>query len=186
MKFNDYYPTVLREIEETLGEIDQTKITYFLKQIMDAQRVFIVGVGRTGLVMRCFAMRLMHLGIKVQILGDITTTAISKNDLLLIGSGSGETSSLLSIAKKANNLGAKTYLVTINPDSSIGTLVQTCLKIPAPSPKLSHKHEKTSIQPMGSLFEQTLLLTLECIAGMIMQEKKMDSDSMFMNHANLE
>ena len=105
MKFNDYYPTVLREIEETLGEIDQTKITYFLKQIMDAQRVFIVGVGRTGLIMRCFAMRLMHLGIEVQIIGDITTTAVGKNDLLLIGSGSGETGSILSIARKAHNLG---------------------------------------------------------------------------------
>ena len=186
MNFNDYYPTVLREIKKTLGDIDQKNITSLINQIMDAPRIFIAGVGRTGLVMRCFAMRLMHLGFKVQILGDITTTAISKNDLLLIGSGSGETGSLLSIAKKANNLGVKTYLITINPDSSIGKLTQECLKIPAPSPKLRHKHEKASIQPMGSLFEQTLLLTLECIAGMIMQEKKLNSDSMFVNHANLE
>ena len=186
MKFNDYSSIVLKEIEETLGDIDQTNITYLMKQIMDAPRIFIAGVGRTGLVMRCFAMRLMHLGIKVQILGDITTTAISKNDLLLIGSGSGETSSLLSIAKKAQNLGVKTYLVTINPDSRIGDLAQACLKIQAPSPKLSQKHEKSSIQPMGSLFEQTLLLTLECISVMIMQEKKLDSERMFVNHANLE
>ena len=186
MKFNDYYPTVLREIKETLGEIDQANITYFLKQIMDAQRIFIAGVGRTGMVMRCFAMRLMHLGIEVQIIGDITTTAVGKNDLLLIGSGSGETGSILSIARKAHNLGVHILLITINPDSSIGDLAQACLKIPAPSPKLSQKHEKSSIQPMGSLFEQALLLTLECIAGMIMQEKKLDSDSMFLNHANLE
>ena len=186
MKFNDYYPTVLREIEETLGEIDQTKITYFLKQIMDAQRIFIAGVGRTGLVMRCFAMRLMHLGIKVQILGDITTTAVSKNDLLLIGSGSGETGSLVSIATKAHNLGVHILLITINPDSSIGNMAQECLKIPAPSPKLTHKQDKTSIQPMGSLFEQSLLITLDCIVGMLKQEKNLDADSMFMNHANLE
>ena len=186
MKFNDYYPTVLREIKETLGEIDQANIQYFLKQIMDAQRIFIAGVGRTGMVMRCFAMRLMHLGIKVQIIGDITTTAVGKNDLLLIGSGSGETGSILSIARKAHNLGVQILLITINPDSSIGDLAQACLKIPAPSPKLSQKHEKASIQPMGSLFEQTLLLTLECIAGMIMHEKRLDSDSMFVNHANLE
>ena len=157
-----------------------------MKQIMDAPRIFIAGVGRTGLVMRCFAMRLMHLGIKVQILGDITTTAISKNDLLLIGSGSGETGSLVSIATKAHKLGVRILLITINPDSSIGNMAQECLKIPAPSPKLTHKQDKTSIQPMGSLFEQTLLLTLECIAGMIMQEKNIDADSMFMNHANLE
>ena len=186
MKFNDYYPTVLREIKETLGEIDQANITYFLKQIMDAQRIFIAGVGRTGMVMRCFAMRLMHLGIKVQIIGDITTTAVGKNDLLLIGSGSGETGSILSVARKAHNLGVHILLITINPESSIGDLAHACLKIPAPSPKLSQKHKKSSIQPMGSLFEQTLLLTLECIAGMIMQEKKLDSDNMFLNHANLE
>ena len=186
MKFNDYYPTVLREIKETLGEIDQANITYFLKKIMDAQRIFIAGVGRTGMVMRCFAMRLMHLGIKVQIIGDITTTAVGKNDLLLIGSGSGETGSILSIARKAQNLGVHILLITINPDSSIGDLAQACLKISSPSPKLNQKQEKSSIQPMGSLFEQTLLLTLECIAGMIMQEKKLDSDSMFVNHANLE
>ena len=186
MNINDYSSTVLREIKETFEEIDQSNITYFLKQIIDAKRIFIAGVGRTGLVMRCFAMRLMHLGIKVQIIGDITTTAVGKNDLLIIGSGSGETSSLVSIARKANNLGVHILLITINPDSSIGDLAQACLKIPAPSPKLSQKHEKSSIQPMGSLFEQTLLLTLECIAGMIMQEKKLDSESMFMNHANLE
>ena len=186
MKFNDHYQTVLREIEETLGEIDQTKITYFLKQIMDAQRVFIVGVGRTGLVMRCFAMRLMHLGIKVQILGDITTTAVSKNDLLLIGSGSGETGSLVSIATKAHNLGVHILLITINPDSSIGNMAQECLKIPAPSPKLTHKQDKTSIQPMGSLFEQSLLLTLDCLAGLLMHNKEMDSERLFLYHANLE
>ena len=186
MKFNDYSSIVFKEIEETLGDIDQTNITYLMKQIMDAPRIFIAGVGRTGLVMRCFAMRLMHLGIKVQILGEITTTAVSKNDLLLIGSGSGETGSLVSIATKAHNLGVHILLITINPDSSIGKMAQECLKIPAPSPKLTQKQDKTSIQPMGSLFEQSLLITLDCIVGMLKQEKNLDADRMFMNHANLE
>ena len=186
MKFNDYYPAVLKEIEETLGEIDETIISNFALQILDAPRIFIAGVGRTGLVMRCFAMRLMHLGIEVQILGDITTTAVSKNDLLLIGSGSGETDSLLSLAKKANNIGVHILLISIDPDSSIGKLAQECLKIPAPSPKLTHKQEMTSIQPMGSLFEQSLLLTLDCLAGLLMHKKGMDSESLFLYHANLE
>ena len=186
MKFNDYYPAVLKEIEETLGEIDETIISNFALQILDAPRIFIAGVGRTGLVMRCFAMRLMHLGIEVQILRDITTTAVSKNDLLLIGSGSGETDSLLSLAKKANNIGVHILLVSIDPDSSIGNLAQECLKIPAPSPKLTHKQEMTSIQPMGSLFEQSLLLTLDCLAVLLMHKKGMDSESLFMYHANLE
>ena len=186
MKFNDYSSIVFKEIEETLGDIDQTNITYLMKQIMDAPRVFIAGVGRTGLVMRCFAMRLMHLGIKVQILGDITTTAISKNDLLLIGSGSGETDSLLSLAKKANNIGVHILLFSIDPDSSIGKLAQECLKIPAPSPKLTNKQEMTSIQPMGNLFEQSLLLTLDCLAVLLMHNKGMESESLLLYHSKLE
>ena len=129
MKFNDYYPAVLKEIEETLGEIDETIISNFALQILDAPRIFIAGVGRTGLVMRCFAMRLMHLGIEVQILGDITTTAVSKNDLLLLGSGSGETGSLLSLAKKANNIGVHILLISIDPDSSIGKLAHDLILI---------------------------------------------------------
>ena len=186
MKFNDYYPAVLKEIEETLGEVDETIISNFALQILDAPRIFIAGVGRTGLVMRCFAMRLMHLGIEVQILGDITTTAVSRNDLLLIGSGSGKTDSLLSLAKKANNIGIHILLFSIDPDSSIGKLAQECLKIPAPSPKLTHKQEMTSIQPMGSLFVQSLLLTLDCLVGLLMLKKGMDSESLFLYHANLE
>ena len=158
MKFNDYYPTVLREIKETLGEIDQANITYFLKQLMDAQRIFIAGVGRTGMVMRCFAMRLMHLGIKVQIIGDITTTAVGKNDLLLIGSGSGETGSILSIARKAHNLGDHILLITINPDSSIGDLAQACLKIPAPSPKLSQNPKNLQSNPWGAFLSKLYFL----------------------------
>ena len=158
MKFNDYYPTVLREIKETLGEIDQANIIYFLRQIMDAQRIFITGVGRTGMIMRCFAMRLMHLGINVQIIGDITTTAVGKNDLLLIGSGSGETGSILSIARKAHNLGVHILLITINPDSSIGNLAQACLKIPAPSPKLSQNTKNLQFNPWGPFLSKLYFL----------------------------
>ena len=186
MKFNDYYPTVLKEIEDTLGQVDETTISNFANYMLEAPRIFVAGVGRTGLVMRCFAMRLMHLDIEVQILGDITTTAVSRNDLLLIGSGSGETGSLLSIAKKANNLGVHIILISIDPNSSIGKLSQECLKIPAPSPKLAHKQALTSVQLMGSLFEQSLLLTLDSLVGLIMHEKGMDSESIFLNHANLE
>lgn len=186
MKFNDYYPTVLKEIEDTLVQVDETTISNFAYHMLEAPRIFVAGVGRTGLVMRCFAMRLMHLGIEVQILGDITTTAVSQNDLLLIGSGSGKTDSLLSLAKKANNIGVHILLISINPDSSIGKLAQECLKIPAPSPKLTHKQKMTSIQPMGSLFEQSLFLTLDCLAGLLMHEKGMNSESLFLNHANLE
>ena len=65
-------------------------------------------------------------------------------------------------------------------------LAQECLKIPAPSPKLTHKQEMISIQPMGNLFEQSLLFTLDCLAGLLMHKKGMDSESLFLYHANLE
>ncbi|HIL16037.1 MAG TPA: SIS domain-containing protein [Deltaproteobacteria bacterium] len=186
MNFADYSSTVLKEIEQTLKQVDGSRLSEFSVQLWQSPKVFVAGAGRTGLVMRCFAMRLMHLGLYVQILGDTLTGAMKKEDCLLIGSGSGETPSLVSIAEKAQELGVRIVLFGLNPDSSIGKLASDCLRIPAPSPKLNHAAACHSIQPMGSLFEQSLLLTLDSLVGVMMHQKGMNSKSMFLNHANVE
>ena len=58
-------------------------------------------------------MRLMHMGKQVYVVGEIVTPSIQQGDLLLIVSGSGETESLVAMAKKAKRLGATIATVTI-------------------------------------------------------------------------
>ena len=56
-----------------------------------APRVFVLGAGRSGLALRMTAMRLMHLGLDVHVVGEVTTPAIERGDLLVTASGSGTT-----------------------------------------------------------------------------------------------
>ena len=155
-----------------------------MNQMVSNQRIFVAGAGRTGLVMRSFAMRLMHLGFRVHIIGDTTTPSIDEKDILLIGSGSGNTSSLVSISKNAKEIGVSTILFTIDSSSIIGRIASINICIPAPPPK--RETNNYSVQPMGSLFEQSLMIVLDTLICMLMLRKKIDSKTMFKNHANLE
>jgi 6-phospho-3-hexuloisomerase len=103
-----------------------------------------------------------------------------------VGSGSGETLSLVSIVEKAKNLGVKIILFTIHDLSTIAKQASRIIQITAPSPKLQKSNNLDSIQPMGSLFEQSLLITLETIVVLFMERLSIDSKMMFKNHANLE
>lgn len=178
--------TILEELEYTLGKINGKDAEAFAKMAQEAPRVFLAGCGRSGLMVRAFAMRAMHLGKTVYMLGDVTTPSIHANDLLVIASGSGETESLVSHAKKAEKLGAKVATVTIYPQASIGKMADCVVQIDAPTSKSDQISDTPSIQPMGSLFEQSLLLFLDATIVRMMSFSGMTSERMFENHANLE
>ena len=128
----------------------------------------------------------MHLGFTAFVVGETTTPSITINDLLFIGSGSGETGSLISMARKANEIGARVALVTIFSDSTIGRMANPVIELLAPTPKSSKQMDTKSIQPMGSLFEQSLLLLLDSLILLLMENCQINSDMMFTNRATLE
>ena len=154
--------------------------------IEGAERVFLAGCGRSGLMVRGFAMRLMHMGKKVYVVGETTTPSINQGDLLIIASGSGETGSLVAMANKCKKIGASLATVTIFPKATIGKLADCVVVIDAPTAKSQQKTAVTSIQPMGSLFEQSLLLYFDSIILSLMERENLTSDIMFRLHANLE
>ena len=125
------------------------------------------------------------MGFTAHMVGEVTTPNIEPGDLLVIGSGSGETSTLSCHAQKARDIGAKLALITIFPQSSIGRLADVVVQIHAPSPKAA-KTDSESIQPMGSLFEQSLFLLLDVVVLLLMDNKKDTGTDMFKKHANLE
>lgn len=186
MKMNRIYEAMIAEIGGVLSRIDDTSIEKFVQTVYAAPRIFVAGCGRSGLMARAFAMRAMHLGKTVHVLGDVTTPSIHENDVLVIASGSGETHSLVSHAKKAKQFGAKVALITIYPDSTIGGMADSTVHINAPTAKSEKETGITSVQPMGSLFEQSLLLFLDGAIVRMMEIAGKDSAGMFENHANLE
>jgi len=178
--------TILNELEQILLHIPVEQSKQFVEIILRAKRLFIAGAGRSGFAGRAFAMRLMHLGFSAYVVGETVTPSIQKQDLLIIISGSGETGSLLSMAKKACLIGAEVALVSICPQSSIGKMTNVIVHIPAPTPKVKVEHKTVSIQPMGALFEQSAFLFLDAVILKLMEERGENSDHMFIRHANLE
>ena len=118
-------------------------------------------------------------------MGDITTPPIREGDLLLVASGSGNTMSLVSMARKARAVGAGIALITIHPESQLGELADCMLTISAPA-KADGYAAGISAQPMATLFEQGMLILLDSMVLRLMAATGMDADAMFRNHANLE
>lgn len=177
---------VAKEVGECLGRVSSDEVAAAVEMLDGAPRLFVAGAGRSALGIRGFGMRMMHLGVTTFVVGETTTPAIAQGDLLVIGSGSGRTASLLTSAEKAKLIGARILLVTIDPDSPIGELADAIVRVPAPSPKASGGGASSSIQPMGSLFEQSLFLLLDALIVMLMEKRAVEADEMFSRHANLE
>lgn len=183
---NNNIDIVVEELSRTLKSIDFKSQEKIAKEICSAKNVFVAGAGRSGMMARCFTMRLMHMNISTFLIGEVVTPSFGECDLLIIASGSGETSSLIEMAKKAKKIGGKVALITIYPQSTIGLLVDAIVKIDAPTAKSEIDTGVTSIQPMGSLFEQSLLICMDHIVLILMQLQNKTSEEMFKRHANLE
>ena len=165
---------ILTELKIALDGLSEVKLISLVKTISTSPRIFVAGFGRSGLMTKAFAMRLMHMGFTAYVVGEIITPGIRPDDLLVIGSGSGATESLIVMAEKAKSLGARIACITITKESRIANMADLVITIPAPTPKLKNETGFTSIQPMGSLFEQSLLLTLDMIIMLLMIECNKD------------
>jgi len=186
MNNQEYGKLIAAEIGVVQSQISSESTQVLLELLKVSKAIFIAGAGRSGYMARGFGMRLMHMGLKSYIVGDTTTTAITKDDVLLICSGSGETRSLVSMAEKAKSLQAKVALITINPKSTIAKQADVIIRINAPSPKAIKEGDIKSVQPMGNLFEQSLLIYMDICIVMLMEQLDIDAEAMFSKHANLE
>lgn len=173
------------ELSTTLNQVNEEEIYSLLDEINKAEKVFFVGVGRVLLSLKAIAKRLAHIGVKTYFVGQITEPAITEKDLLIVGSGSGETAFPLIIAKKAKDNNARVAHIGTNPKSSMKEYTDCFIKIPVSS-KLSLPGEIKSVQPMTSLFEQSLLLLGDTLALMMIKEKNIDMKELWRYHANLE
>jgi 6-phospho-3-hexuloisomerase len=117
------------------------------------RRWFCSGQGRSGLVARMVAMRLMHIGFDAHAVGDATAPSIGEGDGLVMISGSGETPVTLHLARLARGFGARMLAVTTRADSTLAGLADAVIEVPTAG----------TSQFGGSLFEQSALLLLDAL-----------------------
>lgn len=181
----NYQKQIIAELSETFLAVKPEQLQAVVERIQCCSKVFCDGLGRSSLAMRGFAMRLVQLGLQGFMVGEVTTPAFEKDDLLLICTASGTSPVLLYHARQAVKNGGKVALITGSPTSPLAELATDIILIPA-SNKDSNQSELTSIQPMGSLFEQTSQLVCDTITLMLMEQTNISSDDMRKRHANIE
>ena len=175
---------VREEIAATAAKINEQQVADLAAHLSHPGRVFVAGAGRSGLVLRMAAMRLMHLGLNVHVAGDTTTPAIASGDLLLVASGSGTTSGVVKAAETAAKAGARIAAFTTNPDSPLAGLANAVVIIPA-AQKTDHG-TSVSRQYDGSLFEQVLFVATEAIFQSLWDNDAQPAEELWLRHANLE
>ncbi len=171
-------------IDKISGILEATDDGYDaqLTQLLDgAKRIYIAGAGRSKLVGNFFAMRLVHGGYDVSVVGEIVTPSIKDGDLLIIISGSGETEQLIAFTKSAKKVGAKIVLISAKGESTIGDMADGVFQIGK-----NELYGKVLGMPMGTVFELSTLVFLEATISHIIHEKGIPEEKMRERHANLE
>ncbi len=184
MQTSELIDTVLADIRRALEAVDPAQIDALQREILAAKRVFIAGKGRTGLQMRAFAMRLMHLGLTIHVVDEVTTPAIAAGDLLLLGSSSGRTRSLVDAVESLEGKNIRLAVICGNLQSPIARAAHTLLHIPATNFKAGGGND--SVLVMGALFEHCLGLLCDLLIIRLKDVLVVDEADMNARHANIE
>jgi 6-phospho-3-hexuloisomerase len=174
----DPFARQLAELTDVLGRIDQDRLAETTRLIAGASRVFLAGRGRNALAMAGFANRLAQLGKPAFLIGDILTPAVRAGDLIIIATSSGTTPALVTTAEAGNRHGASTLALTADTGSPLAAGADHVLTLPS--------RAVTTRQPLGTLFEQTLILVCDALVVHLMSALDVTTAAMQDRHANLE
>jgi 6-phospho-3-hexuloisomerase len=153
--------------------------------------VHVTGMGRSGRAVEFFAEMLKDLGFHVSIIGRTLALPVSADDIVIAFSGSGKTSTTVANVGVCVDGGANVVIITQNNKSRLGRLADICLVVPK-SKKLQREEEnleietdkgfvlslsqipeemKSSLSPMGTLFELSALLVSIGLTGMLRNDE---------------
>ena len=188
-------------IQRAIDEIDREQVRRMVELLVDVYRkngrskILVMGAGRSGLVGRAFAMRLLHLGYNVYVLGDTIVPRIGDCDVVIAISGSGSTKLIVTAAEAAKKVGAKIIAITSYPDSPLGRLADIVVRIPGRT-KVSRGEDDyfarqilgihEQLAPLGTLFEDTAMIFLDGVVAELMHRLGKTEEDLRAMHANIE
>ena len=199
--WGEYMMTIrkaMKDILEHIGNVAETikleQVRGFVDAMIGANKIFIYGAGRSGLVGKAFAMRLMHLDFNVYVVGETITPAFEPGDLLIAISGSGETKSIVDAAQIARAQGGKVVAITSYANSTLGKLADVVVEIPGrtkedvPTDYIARQMltKYKWVAPMGTLFEDSTMILLDGVIALLMATFQKTEKDMRKKHATLE
>jgi 6-phospho-3-hexuloisomerase len=196
--FRSAYLEIGNFIVNTLNVVKIEEVSSFVNLLINAYRndkkVLVVGAGRSGLVGRAFAMRLMHLGFKSYVLGETITPSVGEDDVVVAISGSGTTTMVVAAAEAAKKMRAKVIAITSYRDSPLAGYADLVVQVPGRTKvakmddyfarQILGLHEP--LAPLGTLFEDTAMVLLDAVIAELMYRLKKTEDEIRFRHANIE
>jgi len=184
------------KVRSIANGISDEEVAGLLREILAAKRVYVMGAGRSGLVARAFAMRLMHLGLTSYVVGETVTPALDLGDLVVVFSGSGETKTVADIAESAKAIGGKLCLITAKRESRIGRIADCCVVIESQRNAEGDEHTEFEIRqmmgkhksfaPLGTLFETASVIFADAVISRLMEIKEINVETLKGRHMNIE
>ena len=178
--------TQLDGIGLLLDEMDKWPTEQLIQMILGANKVFVTGKGRSGLVAECFAMRLMQMGFDVHVPGEVTCPRIKKGDLMIAISCSGKTITTVQLLRIAQQAGIRVVAVTADAKSSLTSQADLVIILPVTGKDVK-KHYRYVLGPYNNtLFEEALLLYFDAVVYSVLERKGISKKVLSDRHANLE
>jgi 6-phospho-3-hexuloisomerase len=180
------YKSALGELGHVFDRLDDREVDKACDMIAAAKKIVVFGGGRERLQIMGFAMRLYHMGLAVAVEGDMTTPPVGKGDLFIVTCGPGEISTALALMGVAKAAGAKILFITAQPKGRGAAFADFVLLLPAQTMADDQGDKRTSVLPMGSLFEGALFVLFEVMVLKLIALMKIKPEAMRANHTNLE
>jgi len=185
-------------IRKSIHNLKPAEVERLVQLIVGAkkQKIFTIGMGRSGFVARSFALRLMNLGFNVYVLGETITPAAGKGDLLIAVSGTGTTKIVLSACTAAKEIGACVIAVTSFPSSPLGQTADLVIELrgktkaglPKEKDYLTRQiiGEGEPISPLGSIFENNGMVFFDSLIVELMHRMGRTEADLRRNHTTIE
>lgn len=186
---------IIDHLDEVTDKLDIEAAKAMLQKIMEGKRIFVMGAGRSGLVAKAFAMRLMHLGFSVYVVGETTTPAVRTSDVVVAISGSGETRSIADLGKIVKDIGSTLITVTSKKESTLGRISDVVVILPSKTkidPDAGGCLEKNmrgdykNLPPLGTSFEITSLIFLDSLIAQLITLTGASEAELKSRHTNIE
>ena len=189
---------IIECIKRSMESLNMDEVEEFIDTLLKAKdrKIFTIGMGRSGFVVRAFALRLMNLGFNVYVLGETITPAAEKGDLLIAVSGTGSTKMVLTASSAAKDIGAKVIAVTSFPESPLGRLADLSVTVkgrtkagmPVEEDYVARQiiGEREPLTPLGSIFENNSMVFLDSLIVEIMHRLGRTEADLKRRHATIE
>ncbi|MWN06157.1 6-phospho-3-hexuloisomerase [Gilliamella sp. Pas-s95] len=174
---------IIDELNRSVKTLTEQNITNLIQKIQQHNRIFVYGTGRSGLMLKALAMRLMQLGLNAFVVGETTTPSTKQGDLLIVASASGETNTVNMIAESALKQAIDLAIICASPNSTLAKIQTPDIILQSGN---KYSTSQISQQPLGSLFEQMLLVIFDTVILTMSNQQKDSNDDMAHRHASLE